>query len=196
MLKKLFGSEDDGKLQPGDEELIGTSIFGDDDFENVPDWIQKQIHKIRNKGLGDSPEELTHELVGKTFIYRLDFDGPNGEILGVYRTLKGKEFGKQSKAKQGKTKSPKPNAQYNWQLLGSRFEPNMGEVSYKNWDKVPIWVQKEIQKIQILSSIIPSVYRLKGRRYRYKVNFYRQQGHWTTVVYRKMRMRYWKKLHS
>lgn len=41
MLQKLFGSlEDEGKLQPGEEELIGTRIFGDEDFENVPYWIQ------------------------------------------------------------------------------------------------------------------------------------------------------------
>ena len=271
MLQKLFGLLDDGKLQPGEEELIGTRFFGEEDFEDVPSWIQEQIKRIYNKGLGDSPEDLTHELVGRTFIYRLDFDGPNGEILGVYRALKAQKSVKQSKAKLGKAKSAKTSATPSWQLLGSRYEPNLGGASHKNWDKVPtwvrekiaacedyslhylngkryrykieydygqgnyntfvyrrprnvvptpswrpigkkvigggsgsreftafkqvpLWVQKEIQKI-LNSSSIASVYRLKGRRYRYKVNFeYLGHGNWTIDVHRKMRMRYWKKL--
>ena len=40
------------------------------------------------KGWAISPQELTFELAGRTFIYRLDFDGPDGDILGVYRILK------------------------------------------------------------------------------------------------------------
>ena len=43
MLQKLFGLLDDGKLQPGEEELIGTTFFGEEDVEDVPSWLQEQI---------------------------------------------------------------------------------------------------------------------------------------------------------
>ena len=36
MLKKLFGLEDEKKLQPGEWETIGTRFFGEEDFGNVP----------------------------------------------------------------------------------------------------------------------------------------------------------------
>ena len=55
MLKKLFGLEDEKKLQPGEWETIGTRFFGEEDFDNVPQWIQKRIQRIDIEGLGDSP---------------------------------------------------------------------------------------------------------------------------------------------
>ena len=182
MLKKFFGTEDDGLLQPGEEELIGTRFFGEDDFENVPAWIQGQIKKIYNKGLGETPEELTHELVGKTFIYRLVFDGPNGEILGVYRKLKGKKPSNQNKATLTTDKSTKYPSSTTWQLLGVLFEPNLGEATYNNWDTVPSWVRKKIAACEDYS-----LHYLKGKRYRYKVEYDNGQGNYSTFVYRKQR---------
>ncbi len=181
MLQKLFGSEDDGKLKPGEEELIGTRFFDEEDFYKVPHWVQDQIHKICNKGLGESPEELTHELVGKNFIYRLEFDGPSGEILGVYRILKGKA-----------APSKKTASHPQWEVIGRK---NYGEVSF---NKVPAWVQKQITHIYKHgpgSSLGELTYQLKGKRYRYKLEFAGQGGP-ILVVSRKPRTWYWKKLNG
>ena len=66
MLKKLFGLlEDEKKLQPGEWETIGTRFFGEEDFDNVPHWIQKRIRRIDIEGLGESPQELTFEITGE-----------------------------------------------------------------------------------------------------------------------------------
>ena len=185
MLKYLFGSKDEGKLQPGEEELIGTRFFGEEDFEDVPPWIQWQIKKIDAKGLGDSPEELTHELVGKTFIYRLDFDGPNGEILGVYRKLK------DNKSKPLSSKPSKPQ----WKLLGKGGRDNDGSERIYG----PPWIKKFIRNIIDNSGGSPGdgVYHLKGKRYRYKVIIeYLGHGGWRADTYRRQRTWYWKKLNS
>ena len=88
LLTFFLESSGRNQLQPGEWELIGTRILGDEDFEDVPPWVRKQIDRICAKGLGTTPDELTHFLRGKTFLYRLDFDGQDGDILGVYRTLR------------------------------------------------------------------------------------------------------------
>ena len=194
MLKKLFGSEDDGKLQPGDEELIGTSIFGDDDFENVPDWIQKQIHKIRSKGLGDSPEELTHELVGKTFIYRLDFDGPSGEILGVYRRLK-------DKAKKQHTKKVKLS-QPPWKEIGQTHKSEIFDVVHYGHSPytvgpIPKWLFRRVGNHSKYPLKFDVFYYANGKRYKYRwVWAHQGQGTEFVIVWRKPRTWYWKTLNG
>ena len=88
LLTFFLGSSGRNQLQPGEWELIGTRILGDEDFEDVPPWVRREIDRICAKGLGTTPDELTHFRRGKTFLYRLDFDGQDGDILGVYRTLR------------------------------------------------------------------------------------------------------------
>ena len=187
MLKKLFGSDDEGKLQLGKEELIGTRLFDEEDFGNVPHWVQEQIHKICNKGLGESPEELTHELVGRTFIYRLDFDGPNGEIIGVYRKLKG------NSASTNKTALKKSHSSPQWEVIGRKSYGGTSLI------KVPKWVLQQIDYIHKhgakhshSSSLVSQTHLLKGNRYRYKLEFDDD----TVVVSRKPRTWYWKKLNG
>ena len=192
MLKNLFGSEDEGKLQPGEEELIGTSIFGDDDFENVPDWIQKQIHKIRSKGLGDSPEELTHELVGKTFIYRLDFDGPSGEILGVYRRIRDKKKKHNTK----KATLPLPP----WKKIGQASKSEIFDVVHYGHSPdtaIPKWIFKRIGNHSKYPLKFDVFYHSNGKRYKYIwVWTHHGQGTESVIVLRRPRTWYWKKLNS
>ena len=178
MLKKFFGSNDEEKnLQPGEEELIGTRFFGEEDFDDVPTWIQQQIDKIDAKGLGDSPEDLTYELVGKTFIYRLVFDGPNGEILGIYRKLK-------DKSTPPKKVAAKKSLQ--WEVIGKTYG-GMGDLS-----KVPAWVRKEMRKIPGGSSCAGQAFGFKGKRYIYRVEFWEHGGP-TMIVGRKLRTTHFKK---
>ena len=189
MLQKFFGSSDkEKKLQPGEWELIGTRFFGEEDFENVSPWVRQQIKKICDKGLGESPEELTHEFVGRTFTYRLDFDGPNGEILGVYRKLKDKSASHQN-AQHKKQKRP------SWQriYLGGYGVPTYGKAGNYFWNKnVPSWVRKKIQHMEG-----NRIYYLQGKRYRYKVKLL-DWGHGNSriEVYRKPRTWYWKRLNG
>ena len=127
MLKKLFGLlEDEKKLQPGEWETIGTRFFGEEDFDNVPHWIQKRIRRIAMEGLGDSPQELTFEITGKTFIYRLDFDGPAGDILGVYRILKSPQAKKPGKEIHSSSCLASDWEEHNWRFWIHRlrsFQP-------------------------------------------------------------------------
>ena len=179
MLQKLFqellSSEQEKRLQYGEEQLIGTRFFGEEDFDDVPAWVQQQIRKIGGKRLGDAPEDLTHELNGRTFIYRLDFDGPDGEILGVYRRLRYKPAPSKKQApakKPAKAKKRMPPAQ--WEPVPDR--------------RVPAWVRRTIDNIHkhdTLSyrrtigpygSISREVYpkqtcEINGRRYRYRLEF-------------------------
>ena len=185
MLKKLFGLEDEKKLQPGEWEIIGTRFFGEEDFDNVPQWIRKRIHRIDIEGLGDSPQELTFEFTGKTFIYRLDFDGSDGDILGVYRILKPPQAKKPAK------KSIPPPA---WRLIGKSITGGFGFTDSVHFSRVPPWVQKKIVEFKS-GTVVESVYRLKGRKFRYKVVFdYKGQGVLVTEVYRRPRTWFWKKL--
>ena len=185
MLKKLFDLlEDEKKLQPGEWETIGTRFFGEEDFDNVPRWIQKRIRRIDIEGLGDSPQELTFEITGRTFIYRLDFDGPDGDILGIYRILKPPQ------AKRAK-KSLSPPA---WRLIGKSITGGFGFTDSYHFSHVPNWVQKKIVEFKS-GTVTESVYRLKGRKFRYKVVFdYKGQGVLVTEVYRRPRTWFWKKL--
>ena len=186
MLKKLFGLDDEKKLRPGEWETIGTRFFGEEDFDNVPDWVQKQIRRIYDKGLGDSPEDLTFELTGKTFIYRMDFDDQAGDILGVYRILKPAQ----------PEKSKKSHAPPTWRLIGKSATGGFGFTDSVHFNRVPPWVQKKIAEFRNLPAV-ESVYRLKGKRFRYKVVFdYKGQGVLVTEVYRRPRTWYWKKLKS
>ena len=136
-------------MQPGEWELIGTRVFGEDDFEDVPPWVRKQIGRICAKGLGATPDELTHFLKGRTFLYRLDFDGQDGDILGVYRTLRSGLSS--SKAKQSPwgdklaavaASKPKPQENpHTWVLIERK---NYGATDFS---KVPKWVQERISYI-------------------------------------------------
>ena len=186
MLKKLFGLDDEKKLQPGEWETIGTRFFGEEDFYNVPDWVQKQIRRIYDKGLGASPEDLTFELTGKTFIYRMDFDGPDGDILGVYRILKPPQA----------EKSKKSHAPPTWRLIGKSITGGFGFTDSVHFSRVPSWVQNKIVEFKS-GTVVESAYRLKGERFRYKVVFdYKGQGVLVTEVYRRPRTWYWKKVKS
>ena len=186
MLKKLFGLlEDEKKLQPGEWETIGTRFFGEEDFDNVPHWIQKRIRRIDIEGLGESPQELTFEITGRTFIYRLDFDGPDGDILGVYRILKSPQ------AKEPGKKSIPPPA---WRLIGKSITGGFGFNDSVHFSRVPPWVQEKIVEFKS-GTVVKSVYRLKGRKFRYKIVFdYKGQGVLVTEVYRRPRTWFWKKL--
>ena len=181
MLKKLFGLDDEEKLKPGEWETIGTRFFGEEDFENVPNWIRQRIRRIYSKGLGDSPEELTFEFTGRTFIYRLDFDGPDGDILGVYRILKPPQT----------KKSPSRPA---WRLIGKSTTGGFGFTDSVHFNRVPTWVQNKIVEFKS-QTVVESVYRLKGRKFRYKIVFdYKGQGVLVTEVYRRPRTWFWKTL--
>lgn len=130
--KGSFKSNQGQVLKPGEWEIIETRFFEEEDFEDVPNWVQAQIHKICNRGLGETPEELTHEINGRTFIYRLDFDGPKGEILGVSRKLRDKSN------VEGKSKNNRSIQQPQWEVIGRK---SLGK---SNMSKVPVWVQKRI----------------------------------------------------
>ena len=137
------------------------------------------------KGSADSPQELTFESTGRTFIYRLDFDGPDGDILGVYRILKPPQ------AKKPEKKSIPPPT---WRLIGKSITGGFGFTDSYHFSHVPNWVQNKIVKFKS-GTVTESVYRLKGRKFRYKVVFdYKGQGVLVTEVYRRPRTWFWKKL--
>ena len=197
LLTFFLGSNGKNHLLPGEWELIGTRILGDEDFEDVPPWVRKQIDRICAKGLGTTPDELTHFLKGRTFLYRLDFDSQDGDILGVYRTLRSglnMSDAKQSpwgdKLVAAAASKPKSHENPNtWVLIGTK---HYGTV---NFSKVPAWVQKNISYIYQHgpgSSLGELTYYLKGKRYRYKLEFAGQGGP-TLNVYRKPRTWWWKK---
>ena len=187
MLKDLFGSKDDGKLQPGEEGLIGTRFFDEEDFDNVPSWVQEQIHELCNKGLGDSPEDLTHELVGKTFIYRLEFDGPNGEIIGVYRKLKGNSTSNKKSSLKKSLSSPQ------WEVIGRKSYGGTSLIKVPDWILQRIdYINKHGAKHSHSSSLVSQIHLLKGKRYRYKLEFDDD----SVIVFRKPRTWYWKKING
>lgn len=185
MLKNLLGSKDDKKLQPDDWELIGTRFFGEEDFEDVSPWVQQQIKQICEKGLGETPEELTHHFEGKVFAYRLDFDGLNGEILGVYRRQKS------TLSQPNKSKSATPTT-------GPIYRFHRPE----KWSD---WVHDNVANIR--KKPVPAgadntvVHYLKGTHYRYKLDFpvvknWGKPSLGTPIIYRKQRTWYWKKSQS
>ena len=187
VLGNLFSSKQGQKSQADEWEVIGTRFFGEEDFENVPPWIQEQIQNIYAKGLGNTPKDLTHEFRGKTFLYRLDFDGPDGDILGVYRKLKDESAPIQKPANQKEIPSP------SWEIIGR----SVNSVT-TGFDRVPDWIQRKIAYIRKNgpgSSLGGQTYRIKGKRYRYKLQF-AGQGGVILVVSRKPRTWYWKKLNG
>ena len=187
VLGNLFSSKQDQKSQTDEWEVIGTRFYGEEDFENVPPWIQKQVQNLCAKGLGNTPKDLTHEFRGKTFLYRLDFDGPDGDILGVYRKLKDESAPIQKSATQKEIPSP------SWEIIGR----SVNSVT-TGFDRVPDWIQRKIAYIRKNgpgSSLGGQTYRIKGKRYRYKLQF-AGQGGVILVVSRKPRTWYWKKLNG
>ena len=186
VLGNLFSSKQEQKPQADEWEVIGTRFFGEEDFENVPPWIQEQVQNLYAKGLGNTLKDLTHEFRGKTFLYRLDFDGPDGDILGVYRKLKDESAPIQKSATQKEIPSP------SWEIIGRK---NYGTTEF---DRVPDWIQRKIAYIYKNgpgSSLGGQTYRIKGKRYRYKLEFAGQGGP-ILVVSRKPRTWYWKKLNG
>lgn len=186
MLGNLFSSNQDQKPQADEWEVIGTRFYGEEDFENVPPWIQKQVQNLYAKGLGNTPGDLTHEFRGKTFLYRLDFDGPDGDILGVYRKLRDESAPIQKSVTQKKTSAP------SWEIIGG------SNYVTTEFDNVPDWIQRKIAYIRKNgpgSSLGGQTYRIKGKRYRYKLQF-GGQGGVILVVSRKPRTWYWKELNG
>lgn len=188
MLKKLLGSEDDKKRQADEWELIGTRFFDEEDFVDVSPWVQQQIKQICDKGLGDSPEELTHHFEGKVFAYRLDFDGPNGEILGVYRRQKS-TLSQPNISKTKKSATPMKGPIY----------------KFHRPEKWSDWVKDNVANIR--KKPVPDgadntvVHYLKGTHYRYKLDFpvvksWGKLSLGTPVVYRRPRTWYWRKSQS
>ena len=197
LLTFFLESSGRNQLQPGEWELIGTRILGDEDFEDVPPWVRKQIDRICAKGLGTTPDELTHFLRGKTFLYRLDFDGQDGDILGVYRTLRSglsMSDAKESPWGQELAAAAAPKAKlhenpHTWVLVGT------SSYGKSDFGKIPTWVRKKISYIYQHgpgSSLGGLTYYLKGNRYRYKLEFAGQGGP-IVNVFRKPRTWWWKK---
>ena len=197
LLTFFLGSNGRDQLHPGEWELVGTRVLDDEDFEDVPPWVRKQIDRICAKGLGASPDELTHFLKGRTFLYRLDFDSQDADILGVYRTLrnglsmsdaKQSPWGNKLVAAAGSKPKTRENP-HTWVLVGTK---NYGT---SNFSKVPTWVRKQVSYIYQNgpgSSLGGLTYHLKGKRYRYKLDFSGQGGP-ILNIYRKPRTWWWKK---
>ncbi|MCY4653339.1 MAG: hypothetical protein OXC95_09270 [Dehalococcoidia bacterium] len=137
--------------------------------------------------MGDSPQELTFEITGRTFIYRLDYDGPDGDILGVYRILKPPQATKPGK---------KPIPPLAWRLIGKSVTGGFGFTDSVHFSRVPNWVQDKIEEFKS-GTVVESVYPLNGRKFRYVIVFdYKGQGVLVTEVYRRPRTWFWKKLKS
>ena len=125
----------------------------------------------------------------------MNFDGPDGDILGVYRILKPPQT----------KKSPSRPA---WRLIGKSTTGGFGFTNSVHFNRVPTWVQNKIVEFKS-QTVVESVYRLKGRKFRYKIVFdYKGQGCWLRKftegrcwlrddiweVYRRPRTWFWKTL--
>ena len=94
-------------------------------------------------------------------------------------------------------------------MLKKLFGPSKPKWEVVQSNMVPGWVQKQIDRIYGTSPEADLgqllIYRIKGKRFRYKMEFevragsgwYSNQRVWGNVrVYRKPRMWYWKKLNN
>lgn len=160
-------------LQPGEWEMMGWRHFDDEDFDNVPEWIADKVHMIYAEGPSDGGYR-NREYLGRTFLYSLAFDGPEGELMSVSRRLKDQA-------------AKNPTKPY-WEKIGE-----VDRDGVESFDNVPKWIQSKIRGIYKRpgSELSGDTRRIKGKRYRYKLQFGGQRGE-VLIVSRKAREWYWK----
>lgn len=190
MLKQIISVFTPKQKPAPDWELIGDRFFGEEDFSPaVSKWLRQQITAIEDKGLGDNPDELTHYITGKTFLYKVIYDDSDANIMGIYRILRS---AKSDNAKLAVQHKPFPKPQ--WRLITS---DSSGWPTMQSDSSVPKWVLKQL-KVQDVDADKPYSIRvryMKGNRYHYKgYKLYFGHGQYQTRVWRKPRMWYWKKL--
>ena len=143
-------------------------------------WVRDNIEEIRKNPVPEEADKIVvHYLKGTHYRYKLDFPVVRNWLkrsLGIPRVYR------------------KPRTWYweskpQWEVIG---RTNYGK---NDLNKVPKWVLKEIHKIPGGSSLGGRTYRFKGKRYRYRVEFWGTGGP-VMIVARKPRTWYWKKLNS
>ena len=73
------------RRRPTGWRQIGWKSYDEERFENVPQWVRKEIDRIYCDGPGTSLGEMTYHLKGKKYRYMLDFGGQGGSDLTVHR---------------------------------------------------------------------------------------------------------------
>ena len=195
LLTFFLGSNGRNQLQPGEWELVGTRILGDEDFEDVPPWVRKEIDRICAKGLGTTPDELTHFRRGKTFLYRLDFDGQGGDIVESIVPEKRTHVCRMPRNPWGNelAAAATPRPRYTGTRIPGRWS---GRAATANQTSVRYRLGYGRRSATYQhgpgSSLGGLTYYLKGKRYRYKLVFAGQGGP-IVNVYRKPRTWWWKK---
>lgn len=149
-------------------------------------WVRDNIEEIRKKPVPDGADKtVVHYLKGTHYRYKLEFPVVRKWLI---RSLGTPKVYRRPRTWYWESKpkwywEPKPQ----WEVIG---RTNYGK---KDLSKVPKWVLKEISKIPGGSSLGGQTYGFKGKRYRYRVEFWGQGGP-IMIVARKPRTWYWKKL--
>lgn len=168
---------------PGDEwELIGTRVYGEEDYDMVSDWLRSEISDVEKRGLS-GVDGLTRYINGRTFQYMLVFADVRGDILGVYRTPKNSRAANKDAFKSKPKLPDKPS----WHLIGSYSATSSGWANTGSLDNVPKWVLDRTNGGQYNGE-------LRGSRFRYKVRCEVRGDCRTIKVWKKPRMRYWNEL--
>lgn len=161
-------------LKPGEWDTVGFRHFDEEDFGNVPEWIADKVRMIYAEGPSDEGYR-NREYLGRTFLYRLDFDGPEGELMSVSRRLKDQA-------------AKNPTKPY-WEEIG-----RIDRHGVTSFDNVPNWIQSKIKGIYKRargSELRGETRIIKGKNYRYKLHFGGRRGE-ILIISRKAREWYWK----
>ena len=185
MLKKLLGLEEEkssnpasGRLSARGSSVRKTSIMSRSGYRSgFAESILRGWANLRRNSPSSSPAGRSS--TGWIMTVR------TATFWASYRILKPPQA-----TKPGKKAIPPPA----WRLIGKSVTGGFGFTDSVHFSRVPSWVQNKIEEFKS-GPVVNSVYRLKGRKFRYKIVFdYKGQGVLVTEVYRRPRTWFWKKL--